>query len=35
MVVGHGGRESALAVRMAEHSEVHAFIGHANLFAVR
>jgi phosphoribosylamine---glycine ligase len=35
MVVGHGGRESALAMRMAEHSEVHAFIGHANPTIVR
>src|SRR2546421_7179651 len=35
MVVGHGGRESALAVRMAEHSELHAFIGHANPTIVR
>jgi phosphoribosylamine---glycine ligase len=30
MIVGHGGRESALALRMAEHSELHAFLGHAN-----
>ncbi len=30
MIVGNGGRESALALRMAEHSEVHAFMGHAN-----
>jgi phosphoribosylamine--glycine ligase len=30
MIVGHGGRESALASRMAEHSELHAFLGHAN-----
>src|SRR5947207_15663980 len=35
MVVGHGGRESALAMRMAEHSELHAFIGHANPTIVR
>jgi phosphoribosylamine---glycine ligase len=35
MVVGHGGRESALAVRIAEHSELHAFIGHANPTIVR
>jgi phosphoribosylamine---glycine ligase len=28
--VGHGGRESALAMRMAEHSELHAFLGHEN-----
>jgi phosphoribosylamine---glycine ligase len=30
LIVGHGGRESALAFRMAEHSELHAFMGHAN-----
>ena len=30
MIVGHGGRESALAFRMAEHSELHAFMAHAN-----
>jgi phosphoribosylamine---glycine ligase len=30
MIVGHGGRESALAMRMAQHSELHAFVGHAN-----
>jgi phosphoribosylamine---glycine ligase len=30
LIVGHGGRESALAWRMAEHSELHAFIGHEN-----
>jgi phosphoribosylamine--glycine ligase len=30
MIVGHGGRESALAFRMAQHSELHAFVGHAN-----
>ncbi|HWX74719.1 MAG TPA: hypothetical protein VNZ05_05390 [Solirubrobacteraceae bacterium] len=35
MVVGHGGRESALAMRMAEHSEVHVFMGHANPTLVR
>jgi phosphoribosylamine---glycine ligase len=35
MVVGHGGRESALAMRMAQHSELHAFIGHANPTIVR
>src|SRR5205814_2590104 len=35
MVVGHGGRESALAMRMAEHSELHAFVGHANPTIVR
>jgi phosphoribosylamine--glycine ligase len=35
MIVGHGGRESALALRMAEHSELHAFMGHANPSLVR
>jgi phosphoribosylamine---glycine ligase len=35
MIVGNGGRESALALRMAEHSEVHAFMGHANPSVVR
>ena len=30
LIVGHGGRESALAVRMAEDSELHAFVGHEN-----
>jgi phosphoribosylamine---glycine ligase len=30
LIVGHGGRESALAHRMAEHSELHAFVGHEN-----
>jgi len=30
LIVGHGGRESALATRMAEHSELHAFLGHEN-----
>ena len=30
LIVGHGGRESALAFRMAEHSELHAFMGHEN-----
>jgi phosphoribosylamine--glycine ligase len=30
LIVGHGGRESALAVNMAEHSELHAFVGHEN-----
>jgi phosphoribosylamine--glycine ligase len=30
MIVGHGGRESALAFRMAQHSELHALMGHAN-----
>jgi phosphoribosylamine---glycine ligase len=33
--VGHGGRESALAMRMAEHSELHAFAGHENPTIVR
>ena len=28
--MGHGGRESALSLRMAEHSELHAFVGHEN-----
>jgi phosphoribosylamine--glycine ligase len=35
LIVGHGGRESALAFRMAEHSELHAFMGHANPTLVR
>jgi phosphoribosylamine---glycine ligase len=35
LIVGHGGRESALAFRMAEHSELHAFMGHANPSLVR
>jgi phosphoribosylamine--glycine ligase len=35
MIVGHGGREGALAFRMAEHSELHAFMGHANPTLVR
>jgi phosphoribosylamine---glycine ligase len=30
LIVGHGGRESALAWRMAEHSELYAFVGHEN-----
>ncbi len=30
LIVGHGGRESALAYRMAAHSELHAFVGHEN-----
>ncbi len=30
LIVGHGGRESALAARMAEHSELHAIVGHEN-----
>ncbi len=35
LIVGHGGRESALAFRMSEHSELHAFTGHANPSIVR
>src|SRR5438477_4890813 len=35
LIIGHGGRESALAMRMAEHSELHAFLGHANPTIVR
>src|SRR5438477_7334826 len=35
LIVGHGGRESALAMRMAEHSELYAFMGHANPTVVR
>jgi phosphoribosylamine---glycine ligase len=35
LIVGHGGRESALAYRMAEHSELHAFVGHENPSIVR
>ena len=35
LIVGHGGRESALAKRMAEHSELHAFVGHENPSIVR
>jgi phosphoribosylamine--glycine ligase len=35
MIVGHGGRESALAFRMAQHSELHALVGHANPTIVR
>jgi phosphoribosylamine--glycine ligase len=30
LIVGHGGRESALAMRMAADSELHAFLGHPN-----
>ena len=30
LIVGHGGREAALAFRMAEHSELYAFVGHEN-----
>ncbi|HEX7610949.1 MAG TPA: phosphoribosylamine--glycine ligase [Solirubrobacteraceae bacterium] len=35
MIVGHGGRESALACRMSEHSELHALVGHENPSIVR
>jgi phosphoribosylamine--glycine ligase len=35
LIVGHGGRESALASAMAAHSELHAFVGHANPSIVR
>jgi phosphoribosylamine---glycine ligase len=35
LIVGHGGRESALAFRMAQHSELYAFMGHANPSLVR
>jgi phosphoribosylamine--glycine ligase len=30
LIVGHGGRESALARAMAAHSELYAFVGHQN-----
>jgi phosphoribosylamine--glycine ligase len=30
LIVGHGGREAALATRLAEDSQVHAFVGHEN-----
>jgi phosphoribosylamine--glycine ligase len=30
LIVGHGGRESALARAMAAHSELYAFVGHEN-----
>jgi len=30
LIVGHGGREAALGVKMAEDSCLHAFVGHAN-----
>jgi phosphoribosylamine--glycine ligase len=30
LIVGHGGRESALAAAMAEHSTLFAFVGHEN-----
>jgi phosphoribosylamine--glycine ligase len=35
LIVGHGGREAALAMRMAEHSELYAFVGHENPTIVR
>jgi phosphoribosylamine--glycine ligase len=35
LIVGHGGRESALACRMSEHSEVYALLGHENPSIVR
>jgi phosphoribosylamine--glycine ligase len=35
LIVGHGGRESALAAAMAEHSELYAFVGHENPTIVR
>jgi len=35
LIVGHGGRESALARAMAQTSELHAFVGHANPTIVR
>jgi phosphoribosylamine---glycine ligase len=35
LIVGHGGRESALAMRMAEHSQLHAIVGHENPSIVR
>jgi phosphoribosylamine---glycine ligase len=35
LIVGHGGRESALARAMAQGSELHAFIGHENPTIVR
>jgi phosphoribosylamine--glycine ligase len=35
LIVGHGGRESALAMRMAERSELHAFMAHENPTIVR
>jgi phosphoribosylamine--glycine ligase len=35
LIVGNGGRESALASRMAEHSELHAFVGHENPTIIR
>jgi phosphoribosylamine--glycine ligase len=35
LIVGHGGRESALAMRMSEHSELHAILGHENPSIIR
>jgi phosphoribosylamine---glycine ligase len=35
LIVGHGGRESALARAMAQRSELHAFVGHPNPSIVR
>jgi phosphoribosylamine--glycine ligase len=35
LIVGHGGRESALAAAMAAHSELYAFVGHENPSIVR
>jgi phosphoribosylamine--glycine ligase len=35
LIVGHGGRESALARAMARSSELHAFVGHENPTIVR
>ncbi|HSZ04110.1 MAG TPA: phosphoribosylamine--glycine ligase [Solirubrobacteraceae bacterium] len=35
LIVGNGGRESALAAAMAAHSELHAFVGHENPSIVR
>jgi phosphoribosylamine---glycine ligase len=35
LIVGHGGRESALAAAMAEHSQLYAFVGHENPSIVR
>jgi phosphoribosylamine--glycine ligase len=35
LIVGHGGRESALARAMAKSSELHAFLGHENPTIVR
>src|SRR5271165_3511451 len=35
LIVGHGGRESGLAFRMAEHSQLHAFMGHCNPSLIR